>query len=100
MDFAGRDLNPLEWACTAACEVCWSPDSREYDAEADCHDDLFACNSCEKHYHAECIGQRGWRPQTAQWQCPLQLGKARLQNGWRGQVEDDNGRSYPGIDPL
>jgi ribonuclease HI len=70
MDFAGRDLNPLEWACTAACEVCWSPDSREYDAEADCHDDLFACNSCEKHYHAECIGQRGWRPQTAQWQCP------------------------------
>ena len=34
----GKDLPALEWACISSCEICWSPHSREYDEDEDCHE--------------------------------------------------------------
>ena len=68
----GKDLPALEWACISSCEICWSPHSREYDEDEDCHNDVLVCSTCLKHYHADCLGQRGWRPDPTLdlWRCP------------------------------
>ena len=55
----------------ATCEVCWSADSIEHKRDADNHDDMLTCDSCNKIFHVACLGKpRGWRCTTEEWKCP------------------------------
>ncbi|KAL6753277.1 hypothetical protein V8C86DRAFT_2729316, partial [Haematococcus lacustris] len=57
------------------CELCWSPNSRENDADAA---DMYVCDTCQRTYHWQCLldckcakpSERPGSDDNTEWECP------------------------------